>query len=193
MRPPFLLLSIGSGHRTEIRPEPVRGLVPAGNFDRGASGSEAGCVRRRKTVTAACEGATESATRSCKPSSADGTGTDVTLFPRWTAPTTVAASATATYPTRLDRHGMFLLWEDRSYGDALPQLEGGISVPATRMVDRKDVGRICDDTTTSDDRPPAGGKRRLIREGGSASGVSDHVRPGIQEGEQCRLFPHDGQ
>ena len=50
-------------------------------------------------------------------------GTDVTLFPRWTAPMTAAASATATYPTRLDRHGMFLLWEVRSYGDALPQLE----------------------------------------------------------------------
>ena len=32
----------GSGHRTEIRPESVGGLAPAGNFDRGASGSEAG-------------------------------------------------------------------------------------------------------------------------------------------------------
>ena len=42
---------------------------------------------------------------------------------------------------------------------------------------QKNVGWICDDTTTSDDRPPAGGKRRLIREGGSASRVSDHARP----------------
>ena len=49
-------------------------------------------------------------------------GTDVTLFPRWTAPTTAAASATATYPTRLDRCGVFLLWEVKSYGDALPEL-----------------------------------------------------------------------
>ena len=83
----------------------------------------AGGVGRRKTVTAAGEGAPESATRSCKPFSADGTGTDVTFFPRWTAPTTAVASATATYPTRLDRRGMFLMWEVRSYGDALPQLE----------------------------------------------------------------------
>ena len=49
-------------------------------------------------------------------------GTDVTLFPRWTAPTTAATSATATYPTRLDRCGVFLLWEVKSYGDALPKL-----------------------------------------------------------------------
>ena len=61
--------------------------------------SEAGGVGHRKTVTAAGEGATESATCSCKPSSTDGTGTDVMLFPRWTAPTTTAASATAAYMT----------------------------------------------------------------------------------------------
>ena len=45
------------------------------------------------------------------------------------------------------------------------------------MVDRKDAGRICDDTTAGDNGPPAGGKRRLIREGGSASRVSNHARP----------------
>ena len=45
------------------------------------------------------------------------------------------------------------------------------------MTDRKDVGWICDDTTAGDYRPPAGGKRRLIREGGSASQVSDHAQP----------------
>ena len=49
--------------------EPVRGLAPVGDFDRGASGSEAGGVGHRKTVTAAGEKATESATRSCEPSS----------------------------------------------------------------------------------------------------------------------------
>ena len=108
---------------TEIGPESVRGLAPARNFDRGASGSEAGDIRHSKTVRAAGEGATESATGGCKPSSTDSTGTDVALFPRWTAPTTTAASATATYPTRLDRRGLFLLWKVRSYGDSLPQLE----------------------------------------------------------------------
>ena len=87
------------------------------------SGSEAGDIRYRKTVTTAGEGATESATHSCKPSSTDDTGTDVALFPRWSAPTTTAASATATYATRLDRRGLFLLWKVRPYGDALPQLE----------------------------------------------------------------------
>ena len=91
-------------------PESVRGLAPAGNFDRGASGSEAGDIRHGKTVTAAGEGATESATRGCKPSSTDGTGTDVALFPRWTASMTTAASATATYPTRLDRRGPLRSW-----------------------------------------------------------------------------------
>ena len=45
------------------------------------------------------------------------------------------------------------------------------------MADRKDAGRICDDTTARDNGPPAGGKRRLIREGGSASRVSIHARP----------------
>ena len=37
--------------------------------------------------------------------------------------------------------------------------------------------RICDDTAAGDDGPPAGGKRQLIREGGSASRVSDHALP----------------
>ena len=33
------------------------------------------------------------------------------------------------------------------------------------------------DTSAGDNGPPAGGKRRLIREGGPASRVRDHVRP----------------
>ena len=33
------------------------------------------------------------------------------------------ADTTATYETRLDRRGLFLMWKVRSYGDALPQLE----------------------------------------------------------------------
>ena len=45
------------------------------------------------------------------------------------------------------------------------------------MANRKDAGRICDDTTAGDYGPQAGGKRRLIREGGSASRVSIHARP----------------
>ena len=45
------------------------------------------------------------------------------------------------------------------------------------MVNRKDAGRICDDTTAGDNGPPAGGKRRLIQEGGSASRVSMHAWP----------------
>ena len=76
-----------------------------------------------KTVTTASEGVTESATRGCKPSSTDDTGKDVALFPRWTAPKATAASATATYATRLDRRGLFLLWKVMSYSDVLPQLE----------------------------------------------------------------------
>ena len=45
------------------------------------------------------------------------------------------------------------------------------------MANRKDAGRICDDTTAGNNGPPAGGKRWLIREGGSASRVSIHARP----------------
>ena len=59
---------------TAIRPESVGGLAPAGNFEHGASGSEAGGVGCRKTVTAAGEGDTESATRSCKLYSVAPTG-----------------------------------------------------------------------------------------------------------------------
>ena len=72
---------------------------------------------------------------------------------------------------------MFLLREVRTYADALPKLECGISIHATRLAGRKYIGRICDDTAEGDDGPPAGGKRRLIREGGSTSRVSDHARP----------------
>ena len=50
-------------------------------------------------------------------------GTDVTLFPRWTAPMTAAASATATYPTRLDRCGVFLLWGSRHMATRCPNLD----------------------------------------------------------------------
>ena len=45
------------------------------------------------------------------------------------------------------------------------------------MADRKDAGRICDDTTAGDNGPTAGGKRRLIRESVSVSRVSIHARP----------------
>ena len=45
------------------------------------------------------------------------------------------------------------------------------------MADGKDVGKICDDTSARDNGLPVGRKRRLIREGGSASRVSNHARP----------------
>ena len=111
----------GSGHRTEIRAESSGGLAKAGDFDRGVSGSETGGVRRRKTDTEAGQGDTESTTRNYRPSSTDDIGTDATLFPRWTAPTTATASTTE--PTRLDRRNVFLLREVSPYGDVLPRLE----------------------------------------------------------------------
>ena len=44
-------------------------------------------------------------------------------------------------------------------------------------------------------RPSLAEQRRCRREGGGGGGgvsrVRDHVRPGTQEGEQCRLFPHN--
>ena len=55
-------------------------------------------------------------------SSADGIGTDVALIPRRTAPTIAAATATATRPKRLERRGVFLLWEVWSCSNTLPEL-----------------------------------------------------------------------
>ena len=59
-----------------------------------ASGSDSRDIRYGKTVTTASEGATRWAARGCEHSSAADTGTDVVLFPRRTAPTATAASAT---------------------------------------------------------------------------------------------------
>ena len=48
---------------------------------------------------------------------------------------------------------------------------------AARMAEGKDAGRVHYDTSAGDNGSPAGGKRRLIREGGPASRVRNHVRP----------------
>ena len=93
-----------------------------GTNTRGASGSEAGGACCGEVATATGEGNLESSTCGCEASSADGFGTDIALLPRRTAQTTVAATATATRPTRLDRHGVFLLWEVGSCSDKLPEL-----------------------------------------------------------------------
>ena len=85
-----------------------------------ASDSEAEDNRHNRTVTTAGEGATESGTRSCKPSSTEDTGTDVALFTRWTATMAATASATVTTATRLDRRSLFFMWNVGPYGDALP-------------------------------------------------------------------------
>ena len=45
------------------------------------------------------------------------------------------------------------------------------------MAEGKDAGGFHYDTSAGDNGSPAGGKRRLIREGGPASRVRDHVRP----------------
>ena len=88
----------------------------------GASGSEAGGAGSGEVATATGEGNTESSTCGCESSSADGIGTDVALIPRRTAPTIAAATATATRPKRLDRRGVFLLWEVGSCSNTLPEL-----------------------------------------------------------------------
>ena len=83
-------------------------------------------------------------------------------------------------PTRRDWTGVvcFSCGKAGHTATRCPNLNApGISVPTTRMADRKDAGRICDDTTAGDNGPLADGKRRLIREGGSASRVSIHARP----------------
>ena len=64
------------------------------------------------------------------------------------------------------------------------------------MADGEDAGGFYYDTSAGDNGPPAGGKRRLIREGGGGGGLplgsGIMFGPGTQEGEQCRLFPHNG-
>ena len=94
-----------------------RSLIKNAGHSAGAGGACCGEI-----VTATGEGDTESSTCGCEPSSADGFEIDVTLLPRRPAPTTVAASAKATRPTRLDRRGVFLLWEVGSCSDTLPEL-----------------------------------------------------------------------
>ena len=53
----------------------------------------------------------------------------------------------------------------------------GVSVCAARMAEGKDAGGFHYDTSACDNGPPTDKKRRLIREGGPASRVRDHVRP----------------
>ena len=62
------------------------------------------------------------------------------------------------------------------------------------MADGEDAVFFCYDTSAGDNGPPAGGKRRLIREGGGGAPLGTGIMfgPGTQEGEQCRLFPHNG-
>ena len=75
-----------------------------------------------EVVTATGGGNTESSTSGCESSSTDGIGTDVALIPRGTALTTATAAATATRPTRLERRGVFLLWEVGSCSNTMPEL-----------------------------------------------------------------------
>ena len=61
------------------------------------------------------------------------------------------------------------------------------------MADGEDAGWFYYDTAVGDNGPPAGGKRQLIREGGGGGCLSGQgsCSAGTQEGEQCRLFPHN--
>ena len=67
-----------------------------------------------------------------------------------------------------------------------------LSVSSTRMADGEDTGGFYYDTSAGDNGPPVGRKRRLIREGGLPLGSGIMFGPWTQEGEQCRLFPHNG-
>ena len=69
------------------------------------------------------DGNTESSTSGCESSSTDIIRMDDALIPRGTAPTTATATATATRPTRLERRGVFLLWEVGSCSNTMPELE----------------------------------------------------------------------
>ena len=88
----------------------------------GTAGSKAGATGGRETITAAGKRDTESTNQSREPHIDDIIGEDVTLLSRRTAPATAATSKTATLPTRLVRHDVFLLWEVGSCSDTLPGL-----------------------------------------------------------------------
>ena len=94
-----------------------------------------------------------------------------------TASTTAAASATATCPTRLDRCGVFLMWEVRACTDTCPNLDESFPFLQPGWRTEKTPGGFIMIPPRGDNGPPAGRKRRLIREGGFASRVSGHVRP----------------
>ena len=140
----------------QIRAESSGGLAKARNFDRGVSGSEAGGVRRRKTDTEAGKGDTESTTRSYRPSSTDDIGTDVTLFPQGTAPTTATAYATMDVVCFSCGKSSHMTTRCPNLNEAYPFLQPGWRTEKTFVVISP---------------------RQLIREGGSASQVSDHARP----------------
>ena len=150
-----------------IGPESIRGLVPAGNFDRGASGSKAGVIRYGKTVTTAGEGATESATRGCKPSIPttleqmlhsflDGQRQRQRQPPRQRPPPKQR-------PFRRDWSDVmcFSCGKMSHAARRCPDFNES-SVSAARMAEGKDAGGFHYDTSTCDNGPPAGGKRRLI-------------------------------
>ena len=111
-------------------------------------------------------------------SGAGGIGTDVAVisFGTTTTEATAATAATAaTCPTRLERSGVFLVWEVGSCSNTVPELEHVVPVYAARMAGGENSGGIYYNPTLGGDGP--GGKRRLIREEGFASRVSGHVRP----------------
>ena len=91
--------------------------------NRGISGPDAGGACSGKVVTTTGDGNTESSTSGCESSSTDRIRTDDALIPRGTVPTTATARATATRPTRLERRGVFLLWEVGSCSNTMPELE----------------------------------------------------------------------
>ena len=82
---------------------------------------------------------------------------------------------------------MFLLWEVGSCSNTMPELEGLISVYATRMANREDAWWIYYDPTSGGNGPPAGGKRWLIREGGPPLGSGIMFGPGRGSSVDC--FP----
>ena len=88
-----------------------------------------------------------------KSSGAGGIGTDVAVIPFGTTTTTAATAATATRPTRLERSGVFLLWEVGSCSNTVPELGRVVSVYVARMAGGENSGGIYYDPTPGGDGP----------------------------------------
>ena len=121
-------------------PDPIYPAYVVGDSDKisetTCSGSDTGACGG-EVVSASGGGDTESSAPGRESSGAGGIGTDVAVISFGTTTMTEATTATATRTTRLERSGVFLVWEVGSCSNTMPELGRVIPVYAARMAGGK--------------------------------------------------------